>query len=144
MYEKYFGALWPRWNPVTTMRAFRLRFDLRYLYKNLNFQNCVYYVQSRADEYHAEHHDGPFRDASGIQEESGTSANSRAPFELYHGEVKGHGQISPSEYETFIRMYYNSGENQEVEIVIVTRGLNCEGPCSNRFLTKFASNLKYQ
>lgn len=99
--KRYFDTVWPGWDPEMLTDAFPERFDMARHYQELRPQNFVYYTQSRSDSLHFDAHYMPFKLASGVKEEEGMSRMGTRNFVLYEGQVPGHGNITPQEFDKY-------------------------------------------
>ncbi|RWZ83809.1 hypothetical protein [Glutamicibacter sp. HZAU] len=99
--NRYFDTVWPSWNPQMLADAFPERFDMVRHYQELRPQNFVYYTQSRSDTMHYDSHYTPFKAAAGVKETQGMSRMRTRNFVLYDGEIPGHGNITPAEFDKF-------------------------------------------
>ncbi|MFK0083862.1 hypothetical protein [Glutamicibacter sp. NPDC090743] len=99
--NRYFRTVWPGWNPELLAEAFPERFDMVSHYQELRPQNFVFYTQSRSDSMHFNSHYTPFKLVSGVKEDQGMSRMGTRNFILYEGEVPGHGNITPPEFDSF-------------------------------------------
>lgn len=97
--DTYFEKSWPGWDGRKLIEAFPDRFDMVRYYRETLPENFVYYIQSVADRSHVESHYNPFKAAFGVKEDSGVSRSGRMNFELYEGQIEGHGKIAPAEFD---------------------------------------------
>lgn len=95
---RYFETAWPGWDQEQLIRAFPDRFDMVRHYQRSQPQNFVYHAQSVEDTRFKENHYLPFKDAHGVEGDSGVTRNGDRHFVLYDGEVKGHGKVTQTEF----------------------------------------------
>lgn len=99
--DVYFETVWKGWNSRDLLQAFPERFDMTRHYQSCNPENFVYYAQNASDFAHVRKHMRPFQEAQGIRTEEPMHRGVRRIFNVYNGEVDGHGQIQPHEFDVF-------------------------------------------
>lgn len=95
---RYFSKIWPGWDQQQLIHAFPERFDMVRHYRSYQPDNFVYFAQSEGDTRFREGHYAPLMDAMGVAGPAGVSRSGSRYFELYTGEVKGHGKVTPKEF----------------------------------------------
>lgn len=103
--ERYFNSVWPGWDQEQLIYGFPERFNMVRHYERTHPGNFVYFVQSEDDLRFRRDHYAPFREASGVLQESGETPDGRRHFILYKGEVEGHGKVTKAEF----RYHFENG-----------------------------------
>lgn len=96
--DRYFSRIWPGWDQQQLLQAFPERFDMVRHYRAYQPDNFVYFAQSVDDTRFHDGHYVPLKEAMGVAGPAGASRSGTRHFELYKGEVKGHGKVTPKEF----------------------------------------------
>lgn len=96
---RYFTTVWPNWRPDQLIKAFPERFNMVQHYQRFNPGNFVFFAQSEDDLRFRRDHYTPFKNAFGISDNVGSTADGSRHFHLYKGEVAGHGKVTMTEFK---------------------------------------------
>lgn len=88
---RYFAAMWPGQDMEVVASSHAERFDMAAHYCSHRPDNFVYYAQNSTDREHVTSHYQPFKEATAGQE--------GRVFSLYKGANRGHGKITPAEFD---------------------------------------------
>ncbi|MGV0369414.1 hypothetical protein ACUY29_11630 [Corynebacterium aurimucosum] len=102
--RRYFDTMWPGQNRATLVQQFPDRFDVNHLYAHYIPNNFVYYYQGITDDFHRKGHYNPFLAAIGCKEGGRSYDTPNRKMVLAHGEIEGHGKITPQEFETHFEL----------------------------------------
>lgn len=99
--ERYFRVCWPDWDQAALVEGFPERFDMALHYRDSSPENFVYYTQNRTDVTHVKSHLIPLQSVSGVKDLGESFRGPRRVFEVYDGELSGHGKITATEFDKF-------------------------------------------
>lgn len=114
--DVYFSTVWKGWSKASLLKAFPERFDMVQHYRNANPENFVYYAQNASDLSHVRKHLTPFREAQRIRSAGLGHRGKRRVLMVYDGQMQGHGQIQPDEFDRFYEDAFTSWRNYRTSL----------------------------